>query len=386
MRVRHRGFALAIVLVAVIGVFALAMQSAVMSRSTTIEARVLRERAEGERAAASAATIVLLALTGSDVSGPSGLGASGGASGAGGGAGSFDSPPPQDPPGIELPPIIRELLGAKADELENRAREETESSGAQRGPNSRSADGGGITGRVSRRQRSETEVGITLPGDPVDVPMAQSGTGEPTMVCRVRLSDAAGGLSINTASEDEIRRYLTLKVTDPLAAMSLADEILDWRDEDDFTRPRGAERSAYERRGMVCRNGTFVSREELLYLPSMTRAIFDSLRDDISLDGDGRVHAGSASREVLASLPGMDTEVADEIIRLRRAGELTEQSLEAAIPLFAREARDRLRANPSSILRLHVEVRRGSGDAILRYEGLAVAGERGVRALGLKPL
>lgn len=385
MRLRDRGFALIIVLVAVIGVFALAMQSAVMSRSATIEARVLRERAEGERAAASAATLVLLALTGNDVSGSAalddgpGFSGFGGGSGSSGGSGGDDS----DEPSIELPPIIREMLGAKADELEKGARDGSNQGGAQQ---PRSTDGGGITGRVSRGSRIESEPGLMLPGKPIDVSLEANGSAPSGLLCRVWLADAVGGLNINAAQEEEIRRYFSLKVADPLTAASLTDELLDWRDADDFIRPHGAEREAHMRRGVVCRNGAFVSREELMFLPSMTPEIFESLRDDMSVEGDDVVHVGSASRELLASLPGMDTEVVDAIVKLRDSGELTEESLDAAIPMFAREAKDRLRLRSSTILRLRVQVQRGPDDAGFIYEGLAVAGERGIRALGLKPL
>jgi hypothetical protein len=386
MRVRNHGFALAIVLVAVIGVFALAMQSAVMSRSAIIEARVLRERADSERAAASAATIVLLAMTGSDVAGAADLGASGGSTGGSGDSGGVGSGDEPSEPEIELPPIIRELLGAKADELANRAREETGGQNGSGGQPQRSADGGGITGRVSRGARQESERGLILPGGPIEVLLPQGASTELPVRCRVWLSDATGGLNINTASDEEIERYFLSRISDALAARSIIDELLDWRDTDEFVRPRGAERLIYESMGMSCRNGQLASREELLYLPSMTREIFESIRDDIALDSDGRVHVGTASREVLASVPGMTEDVVDAVLKLRAEGALTEEALEAALPLSAREAKDRLRVTSSSILRLRVEVRRGPGEEGFTYEGLAVAGERGVRALGLKPL
>ncbi len=127
-------------------------------------------------------------------------------------------------------------------------------------------------------------------------------------------------------------------------------------------------------------------REELLFLPSMTRDIFDRIRDDLSLDGDGKVHAGSASREVLASLPGMTADVIDAILRLRMGGTLTEESLDSALSLVPKETRERLRARPSSVLRVRVEVwRPRTGSETIGFEGLAVLNDQGLRALGLRP-
>lgn len=381
MRVRDRGFALAIVLVAVIGVFALAMQSAVMSRSATIEARVLRERAECERAAASAATLVLLALTGNDFSGRTGPGAGLNSSGNAPG-----SKPPSDKPDFELPPIIKQMLGDKANDLEGGARDETDGQSGSGGQPPRSADGGGITGRVKRGARVENEVSFDLPAMPIKIALDEDAPAGAGLTCRVWLSDAIGGLCVNSATEEEIEQYFKLKVSDPLTARSIIDELLDWRDEDNFLRPRGAEIQAYELRGVSCRNGPLVSREELLFLPSMTREIFESIRDDIALDSDGRVHAGSASREVLASIPGMTNDVLDAILKLRDQGKLTEESLAEVIPLSGHLIKDRLRVKASAILRLRVEVTRGQSDTGFTYEGLAVAGSKGVRAMGLKPL
>ncbi len=378
MRIRDRGFALVLVLIAVVGVFALAMQGAVMSRAATIESRVMRERAEAERAARSAALVVLLGLAGgnSDDADTGGVGRGGNNT-----RGAPAGPENGEKPKMELPPIIRELLGDKANDLENQAREQNAQSG---GTLRRVADGGGVTGRIDRGGRFATSAKFTLPTGFVDVALWED---ENAPRCRVWLSDAAGQLDINSASDDEITRYLRLTLDDPLAAASIADELLDWRDEDSFLRPRGAEQPTYDRLGVECRNGKFASREELLFLPSMTRAIFERIKDDLSLDGDGKVHAGTASREVLASLPGMTPDVVDSIVRLRSEGALTDGSLEAALPLLAEDAKARLRARPSTVVRIRVEVRRGKTDnEVVAFDGLAVAGDQGVRALGLRPL
>ena len=59
----RRGFALALVLIAAAGIFALAIATAVTSRTAQLEARLLRQRVEGERRARSAAVMVLKGIT-----------------------------------------------------------------------------------------------------------------------------------------------------------------------------------------------------------------------------------------------------------------------------------------------------------------------------------
>lgn len=370
MSVRHRGFALIVVLVAAAGVFALALQGAVMARSATIESRVLQERMAAERAANSAAAMTLLAVSGpggaSGASMRSGTFGGGGSDGPRGGAG--DS---ADKPQIELPPIIREMLGDKADDLERQAREETNRPG-------RTGGSAGSGGRTSRS--AEGAVDFALPVAPVEARIPGG------FVCRVYVSDAAGGLNVNLASEAELRRYFELKLGDPLLAASLTDELLDWRDEDHFTRPRGAERAVYDRLGLSARDGPLQSREELRFLPSMTEALYERIRRDLDVAGDNKVHAGSASRETLACIEGMSIDAADEIIRLRREAPLTDKAIAAAIPLSAREAAsERLRVRPSPLVRVRVDVLREGERGVMVFEGLAVVGSDGIRALGLKP-
>ena len=62
MRVRDRGFALILVLVATATVFTLAIQSGVMVRATTIEVTVLREREQAQRGAHGAAALLIKSL------------------------------------------------------------------------------------------------------------------------------------------------------------------------------------------------------------------------------------------------------------------------------------------------------------------------------------
>jgi hypothetical protein len=379
--VRDRGFALILVLVAASAIFAMAVHGAVMMRSATVETRVVSERARAETDARTAASMLLTGLiTTPEVFIAHGGGGEGGAAGAAGSRGGPSGEEEEEPErrtAPELPPGLKELIEQmvgkeKLDELEQGAKE------AAGGGAGGLLDGGGLTGRAPRVSGSRRIDVALIPPGPVEVRPPPRGPR-----CFVRLMDASALLNINGASREQIIRYALARGLPEEVAPALADQIIDWRDADDVPGPYGAEQPAYTPLGIRCANAPFRAVEELLFLPVVTPDLFAVIRDDLTIAGDGRVHAGSASREVLASLPGMDPGLADRIIAERAAGPLTERSLERILPLYAREAREMLRTDPSGILRVRVRV---EGDTPASFEGLAVLGERGVRALGLRPV
>lgn len=370
MRVRNRGFALVLVLLAAAAVFALALQAAALSRAATIESRVMVDRGEYERGARSAAAMALVGL-GTTVDRfaqqTGGAGAGGqAASGPGGGGGE------EEKPRIELPAILKEILGEKADDLEKGARE------AAGGPNA--GDGGGITGRVERGRRGERLSVTYLPEDPVRIRVSKDG---PAYL--VTLRDSAALLDVNAAEREQLRVYFVVMGLPPEDASAVAAQIVDWRDEDNIAEPGGAESDApaYQERGVRCRNAPLMALEELKFLPGMTAEMFERVRGGLTVGGDGKVSAESAPREVLMSLPGMDEEAARRLIEARRAGPIEEKDLDRILPIHARAAKEKLKFGLSGIVRVRVEV---EGDTRVVFEGLAVLGEHGIRALGLRPV
>jgi hypothetical protein len=181
-------------------------------------------------------------------------------------------------------------------------------------------------------------------------------------------------------------RYLEAVGLQQHIVSDLADQIIDWRDTDSVPGSGGAEQDRYDREGIVCRNGPFESLEELKFLPSMTAAIFERIRSDLSLAGAGRVHIGSASREVLMALPGADADFAAEILARREAEPITEKTLDEIIPRASRkELRDAVRADPSSAITLRVTAREtATGRSLVSLVGVAVVTDEGVRAVGVR--
>lgn len=367
MRVRHRGFALILVLLATAAVFAVAVQTAAMSRASAVESRVVAERAEAERNARSAVVMVLTGL-GTSVERfarqtvPAGSSA--------GGAGGLDGSTGDDKPRIEIPDIIKQVLGDRLKEVEEEASRTV-------GDAARLTEGGGITGRASGPVRGSLRIS-ELPPKPVVVRLEEGG---PVFV--VSLADASGLLNVNTATRDRLIRYFDAVGVEAGTASDLASQIIDWRDEDDFTSPGGAEQSVYALRGITCRNGPMKSLEELRYLPAMTPDLFERVRHDLSVGAGEKVHAGTASRALLMSLPGMTGDTVDRLIEARLASPLRKEDLDRLIPLQARESRDLMRVEPSPILRVRVHA---VGETSAMFEGLAMLDEDGIRAVGLRPV
>ena len=66
----------------------------------------------------------------------------------------------------------------------------------------------------------------------------------------------------------------------------------------------------------------------------------------------------------------------------RATGALTEQTLESLLPLGT-EAGAFIRVDPTNVFAIEIE---SMDDRSVRFEGVAMVGERGVEQLGLKPM
>lgn len=386
MRLRHRAFALLIVMLAVGGVFALGLRSAATARAVQVESRVVSERVSGEREARTAAVLVLRGITTAPTESNR---ASNPLADASSSSSGLDTPPSladavskeEEDKTPDLPAILREMLGANAEEAKKAEQ-------AARAGGLRLADGGGLTGRRTRATDGLALLQrVGLPSRPIDVRVGDR-------LLRVTLTDAGGLLNVNNADEPRFTRYLTLKGVDAPTARRIAQQLLDWRDEDSFARPDGAEATEYDRRGLLCRNDDLFALEELLYLPAMTREIFERIRPDLCAGGDGKAHLGTAPAEVLLSIDGMSPSIVDQLLTLRVAGGLTPDAADSALRGVWDRAREQLRFQPSGFVRISVEtVGRFTKDGEIepvkearRFEGLAVVSDAGVSEIGLRAM
>ncbi len=357
MAVHRRAFALILVLVAVSATFALAVQGAVALRTTMAESNVMRRSSELSRQAQSAAAIVFAALTSGDPLRVDRAGSSGSAT-------SSQAPAPtvDDSDLPEMPPEMKDFLIGVIQ------RQKADQPG---GPSSLSPDSltstrtGGAYAALKRHGLPTQPLVVTLDNERF----------------HVSAIDAMGGLNINTADKDQLKRYFRARGIVEPQNLNLADEILDWRDEDNVPRSRGAERSIYQNRGITIRNGDFESVDELLYLPSMTRELLDSIRQELTIVGDGMIHAGSASFAVLMSAPDMTQEAARRIIAKRQTEKLDSDSLKEALGGLSRDAAALLRLQPSTLITLRLEPESGGA---ARLATALISDQRGVTGLTIR--
>jgi general secretion pathway protein K len=208
----------------------------------------------------------------------------------------------------------------------------------------------------------------------------------------VRIESESGKVDVNLVGEEALLEILKKGGLPEEEAEGIRDAILDWKDEDDTSRPRGAERAEYGRMAepISPRNGKIRSIGELLYVKGVTREFHDAFLSTVFT-----AHGNSAALNflrapeiVLRSLPGVSAEAADRILAGRREqppisaadlapmvgeGLLTAQGLAflsggSSSSVYTIVARGRAGNDVTRIVRCLVEVSR--------------SGEKGVKMLG----
>ncbi len=324
---RRSAFALITALVTASAVFAAALTLAALSRAAVIESGALSRALESELRARTAAARAVAGVVGESIT------ASGDVA--------PDDPSSPDGPTVdtddlpEMPEFLREFLEGMLDEEP----EEENTEGAPQNE-SRSARS---TERASAHLKAR---GLPPTAVRVEVDGAQF---------NVSITDALGLINLNKADAEILENLFTIAGAEPIIASALAAQLIDYRDEDDFTTPRGAEARDYLRRGFTISNAPLESPRELLYLPDMTPALFRAVEPLVTTAGDGKLHAPSAPEAAMAAIPGVGESGARAIAALRESGSLDADSLQDALSLFAQDAASQFRFRPSPVLRVRVE-------------------------------
>ncbi|MEK7309603.1 MAG: hypothetical protein AAB038_02150 [Planctomycetota bacterium] len=126
-------------------------------------------------------------------------------------------------------------------------------------------------------------------------------------------------ININTASAAVLETLFQDRASlSPGQAKEIADSIVDWRDTDDTRRDNGAETGYYQSLSSPypCKNNKFDILEEVILVKGMRPEIFQTVRDFITVYGDGRVNINTAPFPVLHAL-GPSEILAEKIIRCR---------------------------------------------------------------------
>ena len=165
----------------------------------------------------------------------------------------------------------------------------------------------------------------------------------------VRIESESGKVDVNLVDEEVLLGILKKAGLPEEEAEGVRDAILDWRDEDDVPRPRGAERAEYERMNepVTPRNGKILGVGELMHVKGVTREIHERILSRVfTAHGNStQVNVLRAPEIVLRSLPGVSAEAAARIV----AGRKEESSISAAdlAAMVERGAADRAGALPA---------------------------------------
>ena len=138
----------------------------------------------------------------------------------------------------------------------------------------------------------------------------------------VRVESESGKVDVNLVGEEVLLEILKKGGLPEEDAESVRDAILDWRDEDDVARPRGAERAEYGRmpEPIAPRNGKIRGIGELSHVKGVAGEFHRAFLSRVfTVHGKSpQVAFLRAPEIVLRSLPGVSAEAADRIVAGRR--------------------------------------------------------------------
>ena len=136
-------------------------------------------------------------------------------------------------------------------------------------------------------------------------------------VVNVRIRDEDGKIDVNQAGTELLAGLIAIVSAEASqSASSIAANIVDFRDEDGYVLPNGAEHLAYEAAGLSRgpANRSFRNLEELKWVLGMDEALYEQLRPHLTVYSkvDG-IDPFQASDAALSALPGMTPALAAAI-------------------------------------------------------------------------
>jgi general secretion pathway protein K len=163
--------------------------------------------------------------------------------------------------------------------------------------------------------------------------------------CAVSVDDPSAKLNMNLADRTALVSVLQTLVRRRSAVDSLADALLDWRDPDTVPRPFGEESAAN-------RNGPLADVAELHYVRGFSDSLVARLSGLLTTRGTGAINVNAAPRVVLATLPGINAEAVEIILRHRGIAPLT--SVDVFVGLLSPASRTTLLASYPEFVRTAV--------------------------------
>lgn len=136
----------------------------------------------------------------------------------------------------------------------------------------------------------------------------------------IRITDESGKLDVNAADEVTLARFFEMQGLELEQATALAAAIIDWRDPDDLVMPNGAEIDDYEDADLAYgpANAPFTLLSELQQVLGMSYELFRQVEPYLTVhSGQPMPNPAFAAAGLLQALPGLDAELARQIIALR---------------------------------------------------------------------
>ena len=137
---------------------------------------------------------------------------------------------------------------------------------------------------------------------------------------RIKISDANGRIDLNKSNGELLLAFLMRNVETQTQAEEIRDRILDWRDDDQKRRDKGAEDPDYQRTGRVYGAGDtkFNNVTQLRDVLGVNYDLYRKLLPSITVHSrTGLINPLSASREVLLSLPDVSEAEVNQAFILR---------------------------------------------------------------------
>lgn len=148
---------------------------------------------------------------------------------------------------------------------------------------------------------------------------------------QLSITDESGKVDINAADEEMLRALFLVAGADQQRAEKLSHAVLDWRDPDDLVHTFGAEDNEYEAEGLQygAADHSFSIPGELQQVLGMDYELFRVIEPFITVySHNARPNPAYAPASILAMLPGITPEIAQQIVAQRQA--MTQEQMTAA--------------------------------------------------------
>lgn len=149
----------------------------------------------------------------------------------------------------------------------------------------------------------------------------------------IRVRNEGGKVDLNYAPRELLLKLFQQQLGDA-DHPALVDALIDWRDHDDQVSPRGAEAQDYAaaERSYVPTNGPLGSVSELSQVMGFNNTLVEKLRPLVTVYARRpKIDVGSAPLEVIAALPGITRETAEQFVQQRDAALAEEQPVDTRL-------------------------------------------------------